>query len=75
MNQNQCKSLLAAWMIGEGIITLLFPARYYRLWSAGPGWKLDFVKELSKQPNIVRGIGLTELLIGLWLAKNQVESE
>ena len=72
MNSRQCKSLLAAWMVGEGIITLLFPSRFYGLWSSGPGWRLGCVEALSERPGLVRAIGLVEFLIGCWLTKEHV---
>ena len=67
------KELLAVWLVGEGIVCLLMPSRYYHLWSKGPCWNLRCLEEMSKRPTLIRLIGITELVIGLWMATQQTE--
>ena len=73
MNARQWKELLALGMIGDGIVSLLFPADHYKLWSAGPDWNYGLLREFIKRPHLIRAIGALELLAGLWLARKQIQ--
>ncbi len=75
MSARHWKELLALGMIGDGVVSLLFPTGHYKLWSAGPAWKCEWLDEFIKRPHLIRAIGALELLAGLWLAQEQIQEQ
>lgn len=64
--------VLAIFMVGDGLITLLHPRRQARLWRAGPpGWR-DLFDWLEERPGLTAGLAAAEAALGLWLARRQL---
>ena len=64
--------VLAIFMVGDGLITLLQPQRQARLWLAGPpGWR-DLFAWLERRPALTAGLGAVEAALGLWIASRQL---
>lgn len=60
--------LLALLMIGEAFVALIHPRRYLRLWEFGPAPCQDLIVSLRQKPELVRGLAIGELALGLFLA-------
>jgi hypothetical protein len=65
-------AILAILMIGEGMVALLQPARYMRLWKFGPRSFQETMEELAANSNITRSIAVFELALGFWLVLWQI---
>ena len=58
-------------MIGDGLLTALWPRRHMALWRDGPeGWR-KAVQALEDRPAMTAAIGAAEAALGLWLARSQ----
>ncbi len=63
--------LVALMLIGEGIMGLLKPRGYSRLWRLGPALLRSTMEDLAEHPNIARSIYAVEAAIGIALASFQ----
>lgn len=58
-------------LIGEGVMGLLQPRRYSRLWHFGPQLLRAATEELAEHPKTARGIYLAEIAVGIAIASLQ----
>ena len=58
-------------MVGDGLLSLIDPKRHCLLWETGPKVWRDFADEFAEHPQVTRGVGVAEILAGLWLASEQ----
>lgn len=65
------KEVVAIGMIGEGIIGLMSPQPYMRLWKFGPKPYQNFMEELIEHKDLTRLLCGVEAGLGLWLALRQ----
>ncbi len=62
-------------LIGEGVMGLIQPRRYSRLWSFGPQLLRAATEELAEHPKTARAIYLAEMALGIALASCQTPDE
>lgn len=60
--------LLGLLMTGEGLVALVHPRKYLKLWRIGPEPCKQVVDDLVKRPELCRALAVLELAAGLWLA-------
>ena len=65
------KEMMAAGMIGDGVMALADPHRHTRLWAEGPGPWRKAMKPFVRRPGLTRTLGALEIGAGLWLASRQ----
>jgi hypothetical protein len=66
------KELLAMFMIGEGVLALLYPRRHALLWKVGPRSLRELTGEFARRPGLTRGLAAAEVGLGLWMASRQL---
>ena len=67
------KRFLETWaimMVGEGLISTIFPKRHLKLWNfkRGPGIFRKTTKGLIKRPKLTRMLGVAEAIAGAAVA-------
>ena len=55
------------FLIGDGVLGLLWPRRYTMLWHLGPQLGRAAIEELADHPKIARSVYATEIALGLAL--------
>ena len=63
--------IFAMLLVGDGILTLVQPRRHCLLWQVGPESCREMVEEFVEHPAAARSAGLGEILLGVWLARNE----
>jgi hypothetical protein len=61
----------AVLAVGDAVIELVSPRQHSLLWEAGPGWSRRVARFFADNPNLMRLLGLVQLVFGLWLAGRQ----
>lgn len=61
----------AVLAVGDAVIELVSPRQHSLLWEAGPGWSRRVARFFAENPNLMRLLGLVQLVFGLWLAGRQ----
>jgi hypothetical protein len=72
MNAALAKELFALLLIGEGVVGMLHPDRYLRLWELGPRPFRELIKWCEARPGLLRLVCAAEAGAGLWLALRQL---
>jgi hypothetical protein len=57
--------------VGDGVISLIEPRRHCLLWEVGPQPCRKMIDVFAERPTLTRGLGLLEMLAGIWLASQQ----
>ena len=73
MNTKYIKEIIGLALLGEGVIGLLFPAKYSLLWSVGPKPLRDVMEKAAENPELMRLIYAAEAGAGYYLASSQIE--
>lgn len=73
MRARRAKDLIAAWMVGNGILLLIAPRQRAMLWVLGPEWLRNLALWYAKHPVVMRLRGAAGVGIGLWVALRQYE--
>ena len=55
------------FLIGDGVLGLLWPQRYTMLWHVGPQLGRAAIEELADHPKIARSVYAAEIALGLTL--------
>jgi hypothetical protein len=71
MTSAHLKELLALLLIGEGVVGMLYPERYTRVWAGGPGPWNKFIQWWAERPRTLRVLWAAQTGAGLWLAARQ----
>ena len=71
--KQRAKDLLAAFIIGNGVLDLVAPRERYSMWQAGPEGMRKAALWLTEHPTAVRLRGIVRIGIGLRLAQKQYE--
>jgi hypothetical protein len=58
-------------MIGDGVLGVMYPRGHCLLWRGGPGWWRQSIDWFASHPEITRALAITEIAMGLWLARRQ----
>ena len=72
MTARRLTEVLAMMMIGDAVVSLLFPRQHISLWNAGPPLWRAAMDELGRRPGLTRSLAVLELGSGLWLAAHQI---
>ena len=67
----RAKDLLAAFIVGNGILDLIAPRERYSMWQVGPEGMRRAALWLAQHPTATRLRGIARVGIGLWLALRQ----
>ena len=59
------------FLIGDGVLGLLYPRQHCLLWREGPLWWRNTIDWFASHPQVTRACAATELVAGLWLAGRQ----
>jgi len=57
--------------VGDGLVSMIEPERHCLLWEVGPEPCRKVMDGLVEHPTMTRGLGLLEVLFGMWLASRQ----
>ena len=63
------KDLIAVWLIGDGVLTVIAPRQRALLWRLGPKRLRKSILWQANYPSYMRLEGITS--IGLWMALRQ----
>ncbi len=61
----------AVLTIGDAIIELVSPKEHSLLWETGPEGSRRVARFFAENPNLMRLLGASQLVFGLWLALRQ----
>jgi flavin-binding protein dodecin len=67
----RAKDLLAAFILGNGVLDLIAPHERYSMWQVGPEGLRKASLWLAKHPTATRLRGIVRVGIGLWLGLRQ----
>jgi hypothetical protein len=67
----QLLDIFAMLLIGDGLLSAINPRRHCLLWEVGPEPCRKLIDEFAEHPQLTRGAGALELLLGLWLASHE----
>jgi dodecin len=67
----RAKDLLAAFIVGNGLLDLIAPHERYSMWQVGPEGMRKAALWLAEHPTATRLRGTVRVGIGLWLALRQ----
>jgi flavin-binding protein dodecin len=67
----RAKDLLAAFILGNGVLDLIAPHERYSMWHVGPEGMRKAALWLAEHPTATRLRGIVRVGIGLWLALRQ----
>ena len=73
MWDKRAKDLLAAFIVGNGVLDLIAPHERYSMWHVGPEGMRKAALWLAKHPTATRLRGIVRVGIGLWLALRQYQ--
>ena len=71
MWDKRAKDLLAAFILGNGVLDLIAPHERYSMWQVGPEGMRKAALWLAEHPTATRLRGIVRVAIGLWLALKQ----
>ncbi len=74
LDAQRVKYIAASFLVGDGVMAVLDPKRVAEVWVDGPKPWRKMMRGLSKQPNLIRVIGVAEAAFGVWLALSEDES-
>ena len=63
------------FLIGDGILGLLWPRRYTMLWHVGPQLGRAAIEELADHPKIARSVYAAEIALGIVLLAGQCSKD
>ena len=69
------KDLLAAFIIGNGVLDLIASRQRYLLWQAGPEGLRKLALWFAEHATVTRLRGMLRIGIGLWLAQRQYQED
>lgn len=76
MNRHQVtdrtKEMIGLMFIGDGVLAAAWPREHALLWLQGPEWWRDIVRPFAENPNVTRLLGIAEVGVGLWLARQSM---
>ena len=75
MGAKRAKDLLAAFIVGNGVLDLIAPRRRALLWVFGPEPLRKPVVWLAEHPVARRVQGALRIGVGLWLAQRQYRED
>jgi len=67
------KETFAILTLGDGIIEVIFPTEHSLLWEFGPARVRKVAHFFAKNPNLMRLLGATQVVFGIWLAQRQYQ--
>jgi len=73
MGAKRAKDLLAAFVIGNGVLDLIVPRERYLTWTFGPEGLRKLILWFADHPIATRLRGIVRIGIGLWLALRQYQ--
>lgn len=59
------------FLIGDGLVGLLWPRRYTMLWHVGPQLGRAAIEELADHPRLARSVYAAEVALGIALFASQ----
>jgi hypothetical protein len=59
------------FLIGDGLVALLWPRRYTMLWHVGPQLGRAAIEELADHPRLARSVYAAEVALGIALFASQ----
>lgn len=75
MGAKRAKDLLAAFIIGNGVLDLVAPRQRSLLWRVGPEGLRKLALWSAEHPTVMRFRGIARIGIGLWLAQRQYQED
>jgi hypothetical protein len=63
------KSVVAATVIGDGVIAAVTPKRHMARWEKGPRWWQRLARPLRERPGVTRVVGVVQTLLGVVWAR------
>jgi hypothetical protein len=66
--------LLAAFVIGNGVLDLIAPRERYSMWVFGPEGLRKVILWFADHPTALRLRGIARIGVGLWLALSKLSS-
>ena len=75
MGAKRVKDLIAAFVVGNGVLDLLAPRQRALLWVFGPEGLRQLIVWLAEHPTVRRLQGALRVGIGLWLALRQYQQQ
>jgi len=75
MRGKRAKDLLAAFIIGNGVLDLIASRQRYLLWQVGPEGLRKLALWFADHPTATRLRGIARIAIGLWLAQKQYQED
>jgi dodecin len=69
--KKRARDLLAAFIVGNGVLDLIAPHERYSVWQVGPKGMRKAALWLAEHPTATRLRGILRIGIGLWLALRQ----
>ena len=73
MWDKRASDLLAAFIVGNGLLDLIAPRERYSMWQVGPEGLRKAALRLADHPTATRLRGIVRVGIGLWLALRQYQ--
>lgn len=71
MLARRAKEVAAMLIVGDGLLSLLFPRRHVLLWTFGPRAYREAMEKFVAHPNATRAVALAEIALGAWLGRQQ----
>ena len=72
MGAKQLKEIVGLMMVGEGVMAMVHPHGYARLWQHGPSWWRTMIDPFVRHPGKTRFVGAAEAMVGFCLASRQI---
>ena len=70
---DRTKEMIGLMLIGDGVLAAAWPEEHALLWLQGPELWREMVRPFAENPNVTRLLGIAELGVGLWLARQSME--
>lgn len=69
---DRTKEMVGLVLIGDGVLAAAWPEKHALLWLQGPEAWREMVRPFAQNPGVTRLLGLAELGVGLWLARQSM---
>ena len=67
----RAKESLAILTIGDGVLQVIAPKEHSLLWETGPEKGREAARFFAENPNLMRALGIVQVVFGLWFALRQ----
>ena len=74
MRAKRLKNLMAAFIVGNGVLDLMAPQERPLMWQVGPEGVRKAALWFAEHPTATRLRGIVRIGIGLWLARSSMKS-